>query len=198
MGKITLDVIKNLRKKTGVGIQACKEALEKSNGNEEKAIEYLRTKGIMKAQKRAGREASNGFIGCYVHQGQIGVMVEVMCETDFVSRNKKFQDLAREIALHIAAESPLYVSKDDVPDKVLSKEKEIASEKLKEEKKPQKIIDKIVEGQIQKYYEEVCLLDQPYVRDNSKKIEDLINEAVAAYGEKIEIRRFTRIVLGED
>lgn len=196
--KITLEIIKELRKKTGVGIGDCKEALEQSEGDFEKAIEVLRKKGVLKAQKRASREASNGFIGSYVHQGQIGVLVELVCETDFVAINEKFQELAHEVALHVAAENPIYLSSDDVPDNVRQKESEIIKERLKGEGKPEDLLDKIAEGQLKKFYEESCLLDQPYVRDDKKKIRDLIDEAVAAFGEKIEIRRFVRLVLGEE
>ncbi|MBU0975342.1 MAG: translation elongation factor Ts [Patescibacteria group bacterium] len=196
--KIAMESIKDLRKKTGVGIQDCKEALEKSGGDFEKAVEFLRKKGVLKAQKRAGRDTENGFIGSYVHNGQIGVLVELVCETDFVSRNEKFQVLARELAIHVAASAPSFVSREDVPAQVLKKEKEIIIEKLGKECKPKEILDKIAEGQLEKYYEDFCLLDQPYVRDEKKKIKDLINEVIAAYGEKIEIRRFTRMILGED
>lgn len=196
--KITLEIIKELRKKTGVGVQDCKEALEASNGDFDKAIDVLRKKGILKAKKRSSREASNGFIGSYVHGGQIGVLVELMCETDFVARNEKFQKLAHEIALHIAASNPIYVSCDDVPKKVQDKELEIISERLKDEGKPENICEKIAEGQMKKFYEETCLLEQPYVRDEKKKIKDLIDEAVASFGEKIEIARFIRLVLGEE
>jgi len=198
MSKITLEIIKELRAKTGVGIADCKEALETGEGDFEKAIDLLRKKGILKAKNRASRETSNGFLGSYIHNGQIGVMVELVCETDFVARNEKFQKIAHNIALHIAAAAPLYVSREEIPDEVLAKEKEIAKDKVKKEGKPEDIIDKIVEGQMNKYYEEVCLLDQAYVRDEKKKIRDLIDEAVASYGEKIEVRRFIRIVLGED
>lgn len=196
MVKITLEAIKDLRKRTGTGVSDCKEALVESKGNFEKAVEILRKKGILKAQKRASRETSSGFIGSYIHNGQIGVLVELACETDFVSRNAKFQKLAKEIALHIAASDPIYISKDDVPKKVLDKEKEIAKGKLAKEGKPANILDKIVKGQQAKYYEDVCLLEQIYVRDDKKKVKDLIDEAVASFGEKIEIGRFVRIVLG--
>ncbi|MDD3647835.1 MAG: translation elongation factor Ts [Candidatus Dojkabacteria bacterium] len=197
--KVTMESIKKLRKKTGIGIQDCKEALEKSEGDFDKAVEFLRKKGILKAQKRAGRDTENGYIGSYVHNGQIGVLVELVCETDFVSRNEKFQSLARELAIHIAASAPNYLSREDVPKDVLKKEKEIVIDKLgKQEKKPKEILDKIAEGQMEKFYEDFCLLDQVYVRDEKKKIRDLINEAVAAYGEKIEIRRFVRMILGEE
>lgn len=198
MSKISLKEIKELRAKTGVGVADCKEALETGKGDFDRAIDTLRKKGILKAKKRTSREASNGFIGSYVHNGQIGALVELVCETDFVARNEKFRKIAHDIALHIAASAPLYVSQEEVPDNILAKEKEIIEDKVKREGKPDNIIDKIVEGQMGKYYEEVCLLDQPYVRDEKKKIKDLIDESVASFGEKIEIRRFIRIVLGED
>lgn len=198
MSKITLKDVKVLRSKTGVGIADCKEALEGGSGDLEKAIDILRKKGILKAKKRASRETSNGFIGSYVHNGQIGVLVELVCETDFVARNKKFQEIAHNIALHIAASAPLYISREKIPDNILAKEKAIIADKVVKEGKPDNIIEKIVEGQLSKYYEEVCLLDQPYVRDEKKKIKDIIDESVASFGEKIEIRRFVRIVLGED
>lgn len=196
--KITLEIIKELRKKTGVGVKDCKEALEESDGDFDKAVEILRKKGILKAKRRASREASNGFIGSYVHQGQIGVLIELFCETDFVARNEKFQKLVHEIALHIAASSPLYISKEDVPEKVKEKEVEIIKERLKDEGKPADLLDRIAEGQLKKFYEETCLLEQPYVRDEKKKVRDLIDEAVAAFGEKIEVGRFVRLVLGEE
>jgi elongation factor Ts len=198
MAKITLEMIKNLRKKTGIGISACKEALEKSDGDSDKAVEYLRKKGILKAKKRADRETLNGHIGSYIHHGQIGVLVELLSETDFVARNEKFIKLAHDIALHIAAAAPLFVSKEDIPQDVLDKEKEIAQDRLKEEGKPEELLDRIAEGQLQKYYEEVCLLEQPFVRDEKKKVKDIIDEAVAAFGEKIEIGRFVRLVLGSE
>lgn len=198
MTTITLDMIKSLRKKTGIGISACKEALEQSDGDAEKAVEYLRKKGILKAKKRADREMTNGHIGSYIHHGQIGVLVEILSETDFVSRSDKFKNLAHDVALHIAASAPLYVSREDVPQDVLEKEKEIARDRLKEEGKPEELLDRIAEGQLEKYYEETCLLEQPYVKDDKKKIKDIIDEAVASFGEKIEITRFVRLVLGSE
>jgi elongation factor Ts len=198
MAKITLEMIKTLRKKTGTGISACKEALEESDGDSDKAVEYLRKKGILKAKKRADRETLNGHIESYIHHGQIGVLVELLSETDFVARNEKFVKLAHDIALHIAAAAPLFVSKEDVPQDALRKEKEIARDRLKEEGKPEELLDRIAEGQLQKYYEEVCLLEQPFVRDEKKKVKDIIDEAVAAFGEKIEIGRFVRLVLGSE
>ncbi len=198
MGKITLSLIKDLRSKTGVGISDCKEALTESNGDFEKAVEILRKKGVLKARKRSSKEAINGFMGSYIHSnGQIGVLVELVCETDFVARNDKFQKLAYEISLHIAASNPIYVSKEDIPDKVLEKEKEIAKDKLEKEGKPKDILDKIVIGQLNKYYGETCLYDQAYVRDEKKTISNLIEEAIASFGEKIEVRRFVRFEVGE-
>jgi len=198
MEKVSFEDLIKLRKKTGIGLKDCKEAIEESKGDIEKAIEILRKKGILKAQKRAGKEAKNGFIGSYVHNGQIGVLVELASETDFVGRDEKFRELAHNLALHIAAEAPIYISRDDVPEDTLEKEKEIFRANLIKEGKPEKIIDKIVSGQINKYYEEVCLLDQPFVKDEKKKIKDLIDEAVALFGEKIEIQDFVRMVLGEE
>ena len=199
MAKISLDTIKKLRAKTGVGVNDCKDALEESKGDFDKAVEILRKKGVLKAKKRAGKDASNGYIGSYIHNnGQIGVLIELLSETDFASRGEKFQKLANDIAMHIAANDPSYVSRDDVPKKVLKKEKEISMEKLKKEGKPKNILNKIAEGQLEKFYSEECLLDQPYIRDEKKKVGDLIDEAVASFGERIEVGRFVRFVLGGD
>lgn len=193
---VTIDQIKKLRAQTGAGLSDCKEALEASKGDIEKAYDYLRQKGMAKAQKRAEKEANNGFIGSYIHNGKIGVLVELNCETDFVARNEKFQDLARDIAMHIAASTPLYISTDEVPEEVLEKERKIYKEELLKEGKPEKIIDNIVEGKLNKYYEEVVLLKQLFVKDNSKKIEDLLNEAISSIGEKVLISRFVRFEVG--
>lgn len=192
----SLEEVKKLREKTGVGFTDCKEALEESKGDIEKAIEILRKKGIAKAAKRSERSSSEGTIGSYVHQNHIGVLVELNAETDFVARNEKFQELARDIAMHIAAAAPLYVAPEDVPENVLEKEKEIYAEELNLKGKPKEVIEKILDGKLQKYYEEVCLLEQEFVKDTSKKIKDLINEAIAAMGEKIQIGKFSRIVVG--
>lgn len=193
---VTIEQIKKLRAQTGAGLTDCKEALEASKGDMEKAYDYLRKKGMAKAQKRAEKEANNGFIGSYIHNGKIGVLVELNCETDFVARNEKFQDLARDIAMHIAASTPLYISTDEVPEEVLEKERKIYKEELLKEGKPEKIIDNIVEGKLNKYYEEVVLLKQLFVKDNSKKIEDLLNEAISSIGEKVLISRFVRFEVG--
>jgi elongation factor Ts len=198
MVKVTLTEIKALREKTGVGVQDCKEALQQSNGNFEKAIDFLRKKGTLKAQKRADKIAINGYIGSYIHNGRVGALIELMCETDFVARNEKFQKLANELALHIVSAAPLYIQKENVPKKVLEREKSIILDKLKGEKKPKNILDKIAEGQLNKFYGEVCLMEQAYVRDEKKTIKNLLEEALASFGEKIEIRRFVRMDLGEN
>ncbi len=190
--EITVKQIKELRERTGAGVTNVKDALEQSKGDMEKAIAYLREKGLAKAAKRAGKSATNGFIANYMHgEGTIGVLVELNSETDFASRSAEFRALAREIAIHVAASNPEYVSIEDVPNELVAKEKEIAMKGL--EKKPAAVIDKIVEGKMAKFYEEIVLMEQPFVKDESKKVKDLINEAVAAIGEKIEIGRFCRI-----
>ncbi len=196
--KITAKMVKELREKTGAGMMDCKKALEASGGDEEKAMAWLREKGIAKAQKRAGKTASEGMIGSYIHMnGKIGVLVEINCETDFVAKSDKFQEFAKNVAMQIAAANPLYVSAEDVDEEVLQKEKEIYEKQAKEEGKPDKIIPKIVEGKLKKFYKEVCLLEQPYIRDDSLTIQDLLNEMVSVLGEKIVIRRFVRFEVGE-
>jgi len=188
---ITLDQIKELRSRTGVGISNVKEALEASKGDMEKAIIYLREKGISKGAKRAGRQAENGFIAHYVHgDGTIAVLVELNSETDFASRSEKFRSLAHDLALHIAANNPEYTAIDDIPEDVLETEKAIYKKDLKG--KPDEVQEKILEGKLQKFYEEVVLLEQVFVKDDKKKVKDLINEALASIGEKIEISRFVR------
>jgi elongation factor Ts len=196
MGKITLEQIKSLRAKTGVGINYVKEALENSDGDEEKAIVYLREKGIAKASKRADNAMNNGIIGSYIHAGTIGVMVELQSETDFASGSDKFQNLAKEIAMHIAAKSPEYVDVESIPAEIIETEKKIYQKDL--EGKPENIQEKILEGKLASFYKEVVLIKQAYVRDEDKTIEDLMNEAVAALGEKIRIRSFVRMQLGGD
>jgi elongation factor Ts len=193
---VTLAEIKELRARTGVGINHVKEALEHSGGDLEKAIVYLREKGIAKAAKRAGNATNNGLIGHYMHGKTIGVMVELQSETDFASGSEKFQELARELAMHIAAQSPDYISKEEVPADVLETEKKVYAKDV--EGKPEQIAEKILEGKLSKFYEEVVLLEQPYVRDDSKKIKDLLNEYIAALGESIKIKRFVKMQLGLD
>ncbi len=196
---ITAQSVKALRDKTGAGMMDCKKALQESGGDEEKAIAWLRQKGLSKAAKRAGRAASEGMIGSYIHNtGKIGVMVELKCETDFVARSDRFQQVAKDIAMQIAATNPVCVGPDNLPQDILEKEKAIYREQTLAEGKPEKIVDKIVEGRLQKYYKEVCLLEQPFIKDDKIFIKDLINELVAVLGEKIEIGRFVRMELGAD
>lgn len=194
----TLDQIKELRNATGAGIVAVKEALEKSDGDFDKAVVYLREKGVAKAAKRSGKSADHGFIASYIHgEGTIGVMVELNSETDFTARNDKFRKLANELALHIAAANPKYIRREDIPEDELKAEKEIAAKDV-DDNKPEEIKEKIVEGKLGKFYEQVVLMDQKYVRDDSKTISDLMNENIAAIGEKIEIGRFTRFEISAE
>ncbi len=196
--KITTEMIKELRSTTGVGILECRKALQAADGDYKKAVDYLREKGMAKAAKRADRDASDGTIELYSHgNGRVGVMVEINCETDFVARGETFRELAHEIALQIAAESPLYVDENDIPEEVLAHEAEIARKRSLEEGKPEKIIDKIVEGRLRKYKEEVCLMKQKYIRDDSITVKDLIMQNVGSLGENIVVRRFQRWELGE-
>ncbi|MDH3942701.1 MAG: translation elongation factor Ts [Anaerolineae bacterium] len=195
---INTEQIKELREATGAGILDCREALENAGGEYEKAVDYLREKGLAKAAKRGSREASDGVVELYSHgEGRVGVMVEVNCETDFVGRSEPFRKLAHEIALQIAAAAPLWVQAEDVPEEAIEREREIAKNRAKEEGKPDNIIDKIVEGRIDKYLDEVCLLRQAYIRDESKKIQDLLHENITSIGENVVIRRFARWELGE-
>jgi elongation factor Ts len=197
MSQITAEMVKDLRERTGAGMMDCKKALTETGGDFGKAEEYLRKKGIASAAKKSGRVAAEGLVGSYVHNGKIGVLVEVNCETDFVARNEAFAALVKDLAMHIAACTPLYVRREEVPPELIAKEKEIEREKLKEQKKPENIIDKILEGKVAKYYEQVCLLDQPWFREDKKKVADILAEAVAKIGENISIRRFSRFLVGE-
>lgn len=193
----TEDIVK-LRKRTNAGMMDCKAALTETNGDLDKATEWLREKGIAKAAKKADRIAAEGLVYSYIHMGgKIGVLVEVNCETDFVSRSDNFVALCKDIALHIAAAKPLYVEQAEVPVDVLNHEKEILRAQALNEGKPEAIVDKMIEGRVRKFYEEVCLLEQPFVKDPSKTIKDIVNEAVLTIGEKISIRRFTRYEMGE-
>ncbi len=196
---VSIEQVKELRARTGAGIVDCKKALEEANGDIEKAIEILRKKGIAKAVKKMGRKAAEGVVASYIHSdNKLGVLVEVNCETDFVARTKEFQDLAHEIAMQIAASSPLYVSPDDVPEDVVEREKAIYKEQVIAEGKPEHIANRIVEGKIRKFFEEVCLLEQPYIRDPNVKIKDLIAEKISLLGENIVVRRFVRFRVGEE
>ncbi len=196
--KITTEMIKELRATTGVGILDCRKALQEAEGDYDKAVDFLRQKGMKKAAKRSDRDASDGVIELYSHgDGRIGVMLELNCETDFVARGETFRELAHELALQIAAASPLYVKEEDIPEAVLEHEAEIARKRFIEEGKPENIIDKIVEGRLNKYKEEICLMQQKYIRDDSLTIKDFIMGKVGALGENIVVRRFQRWELGE-
>jgi elongation factor Ts len=197
MAEVTAAMVKELREKTGAGMMDCKKALGETGGDFDKAEEYLRKKGITAAGKKSGRIAAEGLVGTYVHNGKIGVLVEVNCETDFVARNDDFQALTREIAMHIAAANPTYVRREEIPADVLEKEKEIQREQLKAAGKPEAMWEKILTGKLEKFYETVCLVDQLWVKDDKKKIKDVITESVAKIGENITIRRFVRYQVGE-
>lgn len=191
-------LVKTLREMTGAGMLECKAALEEANGDLELAVEILRKKGVAKAAKKAGRETKEGLIHSYIHAGgRIGVLLELNCETDFVARNELFKELANEIALQIAAMKPQYVKREDVPREVVEKEGEIAREAALAEGKPPHIAEKIAEGKLEKFYKEVCLYEQPYIKDDKKTVEDLIKEYIAKIGENIQVRRFCRFELGE-
>jgi elongation factor Ts len=192
-----LNDISKLREMTGAGMMDCKKALEEANGDFEKAIEVLRKKGAATAAKRADRDAKEGVIVSYIHGGRIGALVELNSETDFVARNEDFKQLATDIAMHVTAANPEYVSPEDVPAEVVAKEKEIELAQLEGSGKPADVIEKILDGKIQKYYSQVCLLKQPFIKDPAVTIEDLINEKTAAIGEKISLRRFARFELGK-
>ncbi|MCD6254876.1 MAG: translation elongation factor Ts [Deltaproteobacteria bacterium] len=193
-----LDKIKELRERTGVGMMDCKKALEESNGDVDKAIEYLRKMGIAKAQKRAGRIASEGLINAYIHGGgKLGVLVEVNCETDFVAKTEEFKKFVREISMQIAATNPICIDKEDLPKDIIEKEREIYHQQALRSGKPEKVISNIVEGRLKKFYQQACLLEQPYIRDSKLKIRDLLNEIITKTGENIVIRRFVRFELGE-
>jgi elongation factor Ts len=198
MTQITAKEIAELRAKTGMGMMECKRALEEAGGDETKALEVLRKKGADKAAKKsAERETKVGLIEAYSHDGRIGVLVEVLAETDFVIRNEEFKNLAHDLALQIAAMAPKYVGPDAIPDEVKNEEKGVYLEQVKAEGKPENIVEKIVEGKMQKFYSEVCLLNQPFIKDQDLTVADVINEKIAKIGEKITVSRFTRIELGE-
>jgi len=191
--------VKALREKTGAGMLDCKTALEEANGDFEEAVAALRKKGIAVAQKREGKAASEGTIAAYVHAGdQIGVLVEVNCETDFVARTDDFKAFARELAMQVAAQQPRWVSSDEVPSEALDKEREILKEQALSEGKPEAIVEKMVEGRMRKFYESYCLLNQPYIRDDSRTIQDLLSDVIAKTGEKVVVRRFVRYQVGAE
>ena len=202
MAEITSAAVKALREKTGAGMMECKKALTEAGGNEEQAIEILRKRGMASAGKKAGRVAAEGVVGSYIHMGgKVGVLVEVNCETDFVARTDEFQSLVKDIAMHVAAAEPRYVTREEVPADVLDKEREITRAQIandpKNANKPEQVIEKIVEGRLNKFYEEAVLLDQPFVKAPEKTINELLTEKVAKTGERITVRRFTRYKMGE-
>jgi len=202
MADITPANIKALREKTGAGMMECKKALTEAAGSEERAIEILRERGLASAKKKEGRVAAEGVVGSYIHMGgKVGVLVEVNCETDFVARGEEFQQLVKDIAMHIAAAEPRYVAREDVTSETLDKERDIARAQAKNDPKnsnnPQQVIEKIVDGRLNKFYEEVVLLDQPFIKDPAKTVGELVTENIAKTGERITIRRFARYKMGE-
>jgi elongation factor Ts len=202
MAEITAAGIRALREKTGAGMMECKKALVEAGGNEERAIEILRERGLASAKKKEGRVAAEGVVGSYIHMGgKVGVLVEVNCETDFVARSEGFQQLVKDVAMHIAAAEPRYVSREEIGAETLEKEREIARSQARNDpknaNKPQQVIDKVVEGRLNKFYEEVVLLDQPFIKDPAKTVSELVTEKIAKTGEKITIRRFARYKMGE-
>ncbi len=196
--EITAEMVKELRQRTGIGVMECKKALNESKGDVEKAIVILRKKGYARAKDKMSRDTAEGRVGSYIHlDGKIGVLLEVNCESDFVSRNDEFKELVKNIAIHIAASAPEYLSSEDIPPEVIEEEKEIIREQFKDSKKPPEIIEKIVQGKIGKFNEEVCLLDQPYIKDDKISIKELVTSHIAKFGENIRIRRFARFELGK-
>jgi elongation factor Ts len=196
--QITSAMVKELREQTGAGIMDCKEALAAADGSVEAAVDYLRKKGLQAAAKRSARTTREGVVGSYIHGGgRLGVLVEVNCETDFVARTDEFQALVRDIAMQVAASNPLYISREEVPPTVTDKEREIFAEQAKAAGRPQHVIPKIVEGRLEKYFQEVCLLEQPFVKDPDMAVADLIKAKIAKTGENITVSRFARFVVGE-
>lgn len=198
MAEITSDMIKELREKTLAGMLDCKKALVECGGDMEKAVEYLRKKGLSTAAKKSARSAKEGIVAAYIHNNnKVGVLLELNCETDFVARNTEFQELAKDIAMQIAAASPQYVSSEDVPADVIEKEKEIYREQMKDSGKPANVVEKIIEGKVKKFFTEVCLLDQEFIKDNKMSINDLIKNKIATLGENITVGRFERFQIGK-
>jgi len=202
MAEITASLVKSLREKTGAGMMECKAALTEADGNEEQAVEILRKKGIATAGKKEGRVTAEGVVGSYIHMGgKVGVMVEINCETDFVARGEEFQQLVKDVAMHVAAVDPKYVNREQVPTDILDKERDILREQLKNDPKnagkPDDVLNKIIEGRVGKYYEDNVLLDQPFVKDPSKTVGELVTEKIASIKENITVRRFTRYKMGE-
>lgn len=195
---ISAGLVKELRERTGIGMMECKKALEESAGDIDKAITVLRKKGHARAKDKMDRTVKEGAIGSYIHlNGKIGVLVEVNCESDFVARNEEFQELIKNVAMHIAAANPKYVSSEDVPQEILDEEKDIIREQFKDSGKPAEIVEKIVQGKLNKFYQETCLLDQPYIKEDSMAVKELVTSFIAKFGENIVISRFARFELSE-
>lgn len=195
---VSIELIKRLREQTGAGITDCQKALKDAEGKVDRAVDLLRERGVVKAAKKSGRATGEGTIVAYIHMGgRIGVLVEVNCETDFVAKTDDFRELSRNIALHIAAASPLYVRREEVPHDLLEKEREIYRTQARESGKPDSVIEKIVEGKIEKFYTETCLLEQPYIKDQDQTVQQLITAAIAKLGENISVKRFARFQVGE-
>lgn len=196
--EITADSVKELRQRTGIGMMECKKALKESKGDIEKAITILRKKGYARAKDKMSRETAEGIVGSYIHlNDKIGVLVEVNCESDFVARNREFKELVKNIAMHIAAADPRYISSEKIPQDVLDEEKDIIREQFKDSNKPPEIIEKIVHGKLSKFFQEVCLLNQPYIKDDKISIKELVASYIAKFGENIMIKRFARFQLGK-
>lgn len=196
--EITADLVKELRQRTGIGMMECKKALKESKGDIEKAITILRKKGYARAKDKMSRETAEGIVGSYIHlNDKIGVLVEVNCESDFVARNREFRELVKNIAMHIAAADPRYISSEKIPQDVLDEEKDIIREQFKDSNKPPEIIKKIVHGKLSKFFQEVCLLNQPYIKDDKISIKELVASYIAKFGENIMIKRFARFQLGK-
>jgi elongation factor Ts len=196
--EITMELIKDLRQRTGAGVVDCKVALQEGKGDLDKAVENLRRKGLATAAKKAGRVAADGLVASYIHAGgKIGVLVEVNCETDFVAKTEDFQGFVKNVAMQIAAANPQYVRRDEIPKEVLDKEREIYRAQAMESKKPEKVIEKIVEGKLEKFYSEVCLVEQAYIKDGDVTVKEVLDALIGKIGENIQIRRFARFQLGE-
>jgi len=196
---VTASLIKELRERTGAGLMDCKKALDEANGDIEKAITYLRVKGWAEISKKVNRPTSEGLIGSYIHAGgKLGVLVEVNCETDFVAKTEEFRDLVKDLSMQIAATNPLYIKREDIPEEVLERQRELFAAEAAAAGKPEKVIPKIVEGKLEKYYSEVCLLEQPFIKDPDLRIDQLIAQKINILGENIIVKRFVRFQLGED
>jgi elongation factor Ts len=196
--EISVELVKDLRQRTGAGVVDCKKALQEAKGNVDAAIDYLRRKGLATAAKKAGRIATDGLVSSYIHAGgKMGVLVEVNCETDFVAKTEDFQTFVKNIAMHVAAANPQYIRREEIPEEVLEKERDIYRTQALEAGKPAKVIDKIVEGKMERFYSEVCLLEQTYIKDSDLTVKELLEAMIARIGENVSIRRFARFQLGE-